>query len=69
MFTGNSHIEGRPEGLLTCCVNCSWLSELATVVGTRYAEAHQCDYDYKAAGRELLAKNNPLVQAAKVERL
>ena len=37
--------------------------------GCRYAEAHQCDYDYKAAGRELLAKNNPLVQASKVERL
>ncbi len=35
----------------------------------RYAEAHQCDYDYKTAGREQLAKNNPLVQAAKVERL
>ncbi len=51
-----------------CYVRSPWLRCLFAG-GCRYAEAHQCDYDYKAAGRELLAKNNPLVQASKVERL
>ena len=35
----------------------------------RYAEAHSCDFDYKTAGRQQLAKNNPLIQASKVEKL
>jgi hypothetical protein len=35
----------------------------------RYAEAHDCDYDYKTSQRERLAAANPLVQAAKVERI
>ena len=30
----------------------------------RYAEAHACDFDHKALGREILTKNNPLVQAS-----
>lgn len=34
----------------------------------RLAEAHSCDYDYKANGREHLAKANPLVQADRVQR-
>jgi predicted nucleic acid binding AN1-type Zn finger protein len=35
----------------------------------RYAEAHDCGFDYKTAQREKLAAANPLVQAAKVERI
>lgn len=35
----------------------------------RYAEAHNCTFDYKTAEREKLAANNPLVQASKVERI
>lgn len=35
----------------------------------RYAEAHNCSFDYKSAEREKLAANNPLVQASKVERI
>ncbi|CAL8471169.1 g10711 [Coccomyxa elongata] len=35
----------------------------------RYAEAHDCKFDYKSAGRQQLAKNNPLVQAAKIDKL
>ncbi|GBF99569.1 hypothetical protein Rsub_12194 [Raphidocelis subcapitata] len=35
----------------------------------RYAEAHACTFDYKTAEREKLAAANPLVQAAKVERI
>ncbi|KAK9826866.1 hypothetical protein WJX81_001930 [Elliptochloris bilobata] len=35
----------------------------------RYAEAHECTFDYKKMERQRLAKNNPLVQAAKVDKL
>lgn len=34
----------------------------------RYAEAHECSFDYKAMGRENLARNNPLVQANKITK-
>lgn len=35
----------------------------------RYAEAHECSFDYKTTQREKLAAANPVVQAAKVERI
>lgn len=35
----------------------------------RYAEAHDCQFDYKTSQREKLAAANPLVQAAKIERI
>ena len=35
----------------------------------RYAEAHNCTFDYKTAEREKLSANKPLVQASKVERI
>lgn len=35
----------------------------------RYAEAHECAFDYKTSQREKLAAANPVVQAAKVERI
>ncbi|KAF8069621.1 SAP9 [Scenedesmus sp. PABB004] len=45
-------------------------SPCAVFCGThRYAEAHDCEFDYKAAQREKLAAANPVVQAAKVERI
>ena len=31
----------------------------------RLAEAHECDFDYKTAGRDNLAKANPLIQVRK----
>jgi predicted nucleic acid binding AN1-type Zn finger protein len=34
----------------------------------RYAEAHSCKFDYKALGREHLAKSNPLVMADKINK-
>lgn len=34
----------------------------------RLAEAHACDYDYRATGRAHLAKANPLIQADRVQR-
>ncbi|XP_026379419.1 zinc finger A20 and AN1 domain-containing stress-associated protein 1-like [Papaver somniferum] len=34
----------------------------------RYPEKHSCDFDYKAAGKETIAKTNPQVKADKIER-
>uniref|UniRef100_A0A453M167 AN1-type domain-containing protein n=1 Tax=Aegilops tauschii subsp. strangulata TaxID=200361 RepID=A0A453M167_AEGTS len=32
----------------------------------RYADAHDCKFDYKQAGREQIAQQNPVVKADKV---
>ncbi|KAL0460985.1 UNVERIFIED_CONTAM: Zinc finger A20 and AN1 domain-containing stress-associated protein 5 [Sesamum latifolium] len=32
----------------------------------RYSDRHNCSYDYKAAGREAIARENPVVRAAKL---
>ncbi|GER55075.1 A20/AN1-like zinc finger family protein [Striga asiatica] len=32
----------------------------------RYSDRHDCGYDYKAAGREAIARENPVVRAAKL---
>ncbi|KAL9997130.1 putative transcription regulator A20-like family [Helianthus debilis subsp. tardiflorus] len=32
----------------------------------RYSDRHACSYDYKAAGREAIARENPVVRAAKI---
>lgn len=35
----------------------------------RYAEAHDCAHDYKTEGRQLLERSNPLIQAAKLQKI
>ena len=35
----------------------------------RYSDKHECTFDYKTAGREQLSKANPIVEAAKLERI
>ncbi|MBA0680351.1 hypothetical protein Goari_012056 [Gossypium aridum] len=35
----------------------------------RYSDRHDCSYDYKAAGREAIARENPVVKAAKIIRV
>jgi len=35
----------------------------------RFSTAHQCSFDYKAAGKELLEKQMPTVVASKLERV
>lgn len=35
----------------------------------RYSDKHACPFDYKSAGREAIAKANPVVKAPKVERI
>ncbi|XP_074310539.1 zinc finger A20 and AN1 domain-containing stress-associated protein 1-like [Silene latifolia] len=32
----------------------------------RYSDRHDCSYDYKSAGREAIARENPVVRAAKI---
>ncbi|XP_074573518.1 zinc finger A20 and AN1 domain-containing stress-associated protein 1-like [Curcuma longa] len=35
----------------------------------RYSDAHDCSFDYKAAGRDQIAKANPLIRAAKIIKI
>ncbi|XVE76699.1 hypothetical protein DITRI_Ditri13aG0002400 [Diplodiscus trichospermus] len=35
----------------------------------RYTDRHDCSYDYKTAGREAIARENPVVKAAKIIRV
>eukprot|EP00741_Cyanophora_paradoxa_P022454 tig00021489_g21680.t1 len=35
----------------------------------RYSDKHSCTFDYKTMAKDLLAKANPVVQAAKVEKI
>ncbi|KAL3620416.1 hypothetical protein CASFOL_035328 [Castilleja foliolosa] len=35
----------------------------------RYSDRHDCSYDYKAAGRETIARENPVVRAAKLVKV
>lgn len=35
----------------------------------RHAEGHNCTFDWKAMGRLKIADNNPLVQAAKIQKI
>ena len=35
----------------------------------RYAEKHNCTFDFKAVGREAIARANPVVKPDKLERI
>nr|GEW73190.1 zinc finger A20 and AN1 domain-containing stress-associated protein 1-like [Tanacetum cinerariifolium] len=35
----------------------------------RYPEEHKCEFDFKKTGRDLIAKENPVVKADKVNRI
>ncbi|XP_010534277.1 PREDICTED: zinc finger A20 and AN1 domain-containing stress-associated protein 5-like [Tarenaya hassleriana] len=35
----------------------------------RYSDRHDCSYDYKAAGREAIARENPVVKPAKIVKV
>ncbi|XP_048556610.1 zinc finger A20 and AN1 domain-containing stress-associated protein 9 isoform X1 [Triticum urartu] len=35
----------------------------------RYADSHECTFDYKKAGREQIAKQNPVVIAEKINKI
>ncbi|KAI4323387.1 hypothetical protein L6164_022999 [Bauhinia variegata] len=35
----------------------------------RYSDRHDCSYDYKAVGREAIARENPVIKAAKIVKV
>lgn len=35
----------------------------------RYSETHECSFDYKSAGRQCIAKENPVVKAEKIRKI
>lgn len=35
----------------------------------RYPENHECTFDFKASGRDAIAKSNPVVKAEKIDRI
>ncbi|KAG6606873.1 Zinc finger A20 and AN1 domain-containing stress-associated protein 5, partial [Cucurbita argyrosperma subsp. argyrosperma] len=35
----------------------------------RYSDRHDCSFDYKAAGRDVIARENPVVKAPKIVRV
>lgn len=35
----------------------------------RYPEQHECGFDFKAAGREAIARANPVIKAEKLEKI
>jgi predicted nucleic acid binding AN1-type Zn finger protein len=35
----------------------------------RYNDKHECTYDFKAAGRELITKANPVIKATKITKI
>lgn len=35
----------------------------------RYSDRHACSYDYKAAGKAAIARENPIVKSAKIVRI
>jgi len=35
----------------------------------RYSDKHECQFDYRAAGRDAIAKANPVVKAEKLEKI
>ena len=35
----------------------------------RYSEKHDCTFDFKAAGRDAIAKANPVVKASKIDKI
>ena len=60
------YLSCRSESLsLSLCFRCgsSFCSE------HRYPEAHACAFDYKAEGKRLIERNNPLVTAPKLPKI
>lgn len=35
----------------------------------RYSEKHECSFDYRSAGRDAIARENPVVKARKIEKI
>ncbi|CAN6449196.1 unnamed protein product [Victoria cruziana] len=74
-------MEDRPAKMSTTVLRCSSCQKKVGLTGFRcrcgdlfcgrhrYSDAHDCSYDYKAKGREAIARENPVVKAAKVIKI
>ncbi|WVZ92962.1 hypothetical protein U9M48_038992 [Paspalum notatum var. saurae] len=66
--------KATPNRCLTCRKKVGLLGFGCRCGGTfcslhRYAEKHACGFNFKKAGRENIAKNNPLVVASKINKI
>lgn len=66
--------EQQPYRCLTCRKRVGLTGFKCRCGGTfcsvhRYSEKHECSFDYKGAGRDAIAKANPVVKADKVEKI
>lgn len=67
--------ETRVKNRCGCCRKRVGLTGFTCRCGTtfcgahRYPEEHGCSFDFKGAGRDAIAKANPVVKADKVERI
>ena len=69
----------RKKKAVTRCSFCNKKTGLATTYTChcegvfcathRYAEVHNCSYDYKTSGRKFLEQNNPVVMAPKLPKI
>jgi len=59
------HACGKKVGLTGFTCRCGQLF----CAGHRYGDAHGCTYDFKSAGRNMIAKANPVVRAEKVAKV
>ncbi|CAD6245169.1 unnamed protein product [Miscanthus lutarioriparius] len=67
-------VEAAPNRCASCLKKVGLLGFPCRCGGTscslhRYAEKHACDVDFKTADREKIAKNNPLVVGAKINKI
>ena len=58
----------RPVMLLLCLCTCCRCGG-SFCCKHRYAEEHSCTFDYKAAGKESLTRENPVVTAPKLPKI
>lgn len=70
--------EPQPPKLATRCLTCNKKVGLtgfkcrcgSTYCGVhRYPEKHECNYDFKSSGRNMIAQANPVVKADKLQRI
>ncbi|VVA91096.1 unnamed protein product [Arabis nemorensis] len=75
---GNSGVDPPKSTGSTRCLSCNKKVGVtgfrckcgSTFCGAhRYPESHDCEFDFKAAARDAIAKANPVVKADKVERI
>jgi len=75
----NNSANVKKQKLSKRCVVCNKKTGLATsyncrcgnnfCAAHRYAEAHNCTFDYKMEGRKILEQNNPVVTAPKLPKI